>query len=756
MKKNFTYLKALFLVMLFVAGNGSVWGQQNTDPISSSEGTFFEFKGTSGYPAFSGTPEFWTKTGTVAGGGYIKLASGAITSPLYKAGKNATLTFSYDVAAFGSGKAGSLTVLSVYEQGNSEPVGTYTLASSTNSTYVKNKTVEFSGPANPFYVVIEGQGDGAGGNSANRATRLQNISLTEVITSSVAAPTFTPEAGTFYGPVNVTLSAPEADAVYYTTDVTKDPTTDGTAYTTPLVINQTTTVKAAAKKGTEFSEVVTATYQILNLTAALPFSIDFKNGFGDCIVKKISGNTEWESTATGASINGYNKGTCESWIITPALTAQDLSLTFQSGTQYAGPALALLYSTNYDPSTMNDPNLATWTDITGLAKWPVASGGSVVWLKSGDVELKELGSPVRIAFKYTGSNNPAAMWQLTDLAVKNATPVSDITPGNIESIGVLDQALNASGDWTQSDIEMLALVISENKTPVTSVTFTGSVVSATDEIIGMAPNCLKIFADGVIVPAAWTTNVVKLDAQGNATSEKISLDANAAFATPVKITAQNADFLRQGLVSGNKSTLYVPFACTLPAGFTAYTYSGVEGTTVKFLPVEGTVLAANTPYLITPNTTEVNISETDVDILPEPGVTPPADFAFLGTYQTISAVGFYGFKDNGFKLGVAGATVPAFRAYLKPATLPSGAPAVLSIDVTGEGTTGIDNAVFEGTSVYVDGGVVYILTDQAQKVNVYGIDGRLVRTEMLGEGRHAINGLEKGMYIVNGRKVVIK
>lgn len=755
MKKSFTYLKAFFLVMLLVAGSGCIWGQQNTDPISSDGGVFFEFKGTSGYPAFVGTPEYWTKTGTVAGGGYIKLASGAITSPLYKAVKNATLTFSYDVAAFGSGKAGSLTVLSVYEQGSSEPVA-YTMISANDKNYVKGNSLEFSAPANPFYVVINGQGDGAGGNSANKATRLQNISLTEVVTSSVAAPVFSPEAGTFYGPVNVSLSAPEADAVYYTTDVTKDPTTDGTPYSTPLVISQTTTVKAAAKKGTEFSEVISATYQILNLSAALPFNIDFKSGFGDCIVKKISGNTEWESTATGASINGYNKGNCESWIITPALTAQDLSLTFQSGTQYAGPSLMLLYSKDYNPSTMNDPNQATWTDITSLAKWPAASGGSVVWLKSGEVELKGLDAPVRIAFKYTGSNNPAAMWQVTDLAVKNATPVSDITPDNIESIGVLDQALTASGDWTQANIEMLALVISENKVPVTSVTFTGSVVSATDEIIGMAPNCLKIFADGVTAPAAWTTNVVKLDAQGNATSEKISLDASAAFGTPVKITADNADFLRPGLVSGNKSTLYVPFACTLPAGFAAYIYSGVEGTTVKFVPVEGTVLAANTPYLITPNSTEVNISETNVDILPEPGVIPPADYSFLGTYQTIPAVGFYGFKDNGFKLGIAGATVPAFRAYLKPATLPSGAPAVLGIDVTGGGTTAIDNAVLEGTTIYAADGVIRILTDRAQTINVYGIDGRLVRSESVGEGSHSIYGLTGGVYIVNNQKVIIK
>ena len=52
MKKNFTYLKALFLVMLLVAGSGAVWGHQNPEPLTSNHGLLYEFQGCSGYPTF--------------------------------------------------------------------------------------------------------------------------------------------------------------------------------------------------------------------------------------------------------------------------------------------------------------------------------------------------------------------------------------------------------------------------------------------------------------------------------------------------------------------------------------------------------------------------------------------------------------------------------------------------------------------------------------------------------------------------------
>jgi alpha-amylase len=49
---------------------------------------------------------------------------------------------------------------------------------------------------------------------------------------------------------------------------------------------------------------------------------------------------------------------------------------------------------------------------------------------------------------------------------------------------------------------------------------------------------------------------------------------------------------------------------------------------------------------------------------------------------------------------------------------------------------------------------VIIENSELREVKVYTLDGRLVRSVQ--NGTDAINGLKKGVYIVNGKKVVVK
>lgn len=78
-----------------------------------------------------------------------------------------------------------------------------------------------------------------------------------------AMPTFTPAAGTYFEAQNVTISCATEDAtIYYTLDETT-PTTSSDVYTEPIVISETTTIKAmAVKAGYENSSVATAVYTI--------------------------------------------------------------------------------------------------------------------------------------------------------------------------------------------------------------------------------------------------------------------------------------------------------------------------------------------------------------------------------------------------------------------------------------------------------------------------------------------------------------
>ena len=73
----------------------------------------------------------------------------------------------------------------------------------------------------------------------------------------------TPGSGRFAGPVTVQLETPVAgSAVYFTLDGS-DPTVDGQAYTAPVVLEQTTVLRAVAlQDGVPVSAVTTATYLV--------------------------------------------------------------------------------------------------------------------------------------------------------------------------------------------------------------------------------------------------------------------------------------------------------------------------------------------------------------------------------------------------------------------------------------------------------------------------------------------------------------
>lgn len=80
--------------------------------------------------------------------------------------------------------------------------------------------------------------------------------------SNVSKPTFSPAAGRYAEAQTVTISCEtEGATIYYTLDGTT-PTASSTAYSEPLTISQTTTVKAIAVKDGEESEVSTAKYTI--------------------------------------------------------------------------------------------------------------------------------------------------------------------------------------------------------------------------------------------------------------------------------------------------------------------------------------------------------------------------------------------------------------------------------------------------------------------------------------------------------------
>lgn len=92
------------------------------------------------------------------------------------------------------------------------------------------------------------------------------------------------------------------------------------------------------------------------------------------------------------------------------------------------------------------------------------------------------------------------------------------------------------------------------------------------------------------------------------------------------------------------------------------------------------------------------------------------------------------------------------------ATGATGGTRIYGMSVTSyQGGSSIDSEVSEDAMViYAIDGMLHISAAKAQVTNVYGIDGRLVKVAELVEGDNAIDGLAKGMYLVNNQKVVIK
>ena len=147
---------------------------------------------------------------------------------------------------------GTLTVNNTYYNitsidGATTAKGSISFPTSTTFTSLNGKVVTVTG----YFV----------GVSSSQYYNTMIGSIEEVITS-VATPTFSPEAGAYTGTQSVTISCEtEGSTIYYTTDGTT-PTNESTQYTAAIQVSETTTIKAIAYVGSSASTVATATYTI--------------------------------------------------------------------------------------------------------------------------------------------------------------------------------------------------------------------------------------------------------------------------------------------------------------------------------------------------------------------------------------------------------------------------------------------------------------------------------------------------------------
>ena len=271
-------------------------------------------------------------------------------------------------------------------------------------------------------------------------------------------------------------------------------------------------------------------------------------------------------------------------------------------------------------------------------------------------------------------------------------------------------SLNADADWKENTYNDFEYFNSHATDGVTSVDMRGTVTKDVDVAqFFKNPNTI-VYADAAYDHANVVVN-------GTATNLLLT-DANA-FNAPYDFTAESVKLTRS-LQKNGINSFVLPFevsANELGASKVA-TYKSCDlGNVANFETVESVV--ANTPFLTTDAKEASELTFTNKVIVATPE-TLGTDF--VGVYTRTNAEDKYGIDEKGnLHKGGADAYVNPFHAYL-------------NVD-------GVTSVAFDGSVTAINN----IAADKVANTAVYDLSGRRVNGK-----------LQKGLYIMNGKKVVVK
>ena len=247
-------------------------------------------------------------------------------------------------------------------------------------------------------------------------------------------------------------------------------------------------------------------------------------------------------------------------------------------------------------------------------------------------------------------------------------------------------------------------------------------------------------------PDKSKTNYVYYDAANNRWAcEDFRLTDGTPLPIGLDFLATKATYERP-FSSKNNATLCLPYELPRNGSFTAYNLSAGSNTSISFKETKDKLEAYRPYYITAGGTPQLDGYNLQVKAYNADGLKQPAGaFRFVGTVDgvdnaTAAADNAYILQPDGKFHKVTtenpGATVPAYRAYITcPKTL--GAKE-FSVILEGE-TTGIDGVTNDA--------------NDGKNGPVYDLQGRRVADRLDAAARHR---LPAGVYIVGGRKVVVK
>lgn len=370
------------------------------------------------------------------------------------------------------------------------------------------------------------------------------------------------------------------------------------------------------------------------------------------------------------------------------------------------------------------------TDKTGTAELYLCNGPQDILMDWTKFDLSPLGNVTKVVFNIVGSSDNGygysqpAYFAYDDVAVR--VPALNILFYQGTASVFSEETINTEQvQEIASKLEGKAF----STLDLTNVTLADNIKA--DNISALlSGNALAL------LPDASSLQGRNLIADG--LCSRLVLTDKADFTPPTNFTATEAVYAKTGLDASGWYSCVLPYDFTLPEGVSAISNATLEDNAILFDEVKGTV-AANTPFLYKLDSDgSISFTATDAEVK---AVGKPASGQLLGTYTLIpagEATGKLILNSDGTAFATASATasIPAFRAYL-------------------------DNAGGAGSNAYtivIDGevtGLATVSTDGTfctASVNVYSTDGKLLRSNV--DSAKALQGLDKGIYIVNGKKIM--
>lgn len=301
----------------------------------------------------------------------------------------------------------------------------------------------------------------------------------------------------------------------------------------------------------------------------------------------------------------------------------------------------------------------------------------------------------------------------------------DLTNGKLNVALTITWDMKGEGD-ENSYAPILVKVYSPSATSVdlSDENFTGA-DDQISEILGHFSNSPIVY-----LPEGEEVNGVANVVVGT-TASSLSLTDGNDWGVTKDFTAAAVSYDRVFKTDNYVQSFVLPFGFTVPAGTTVAELSSVNGDNLVFKPV--TTTEANKPYLVVTTDGEFINKLTNVQVKATTGadLTTTVDgVSHIGSYTAQNVANVYGYANGKFVKANTGSVKP-FRTYVKVAGAQGAAPMAFGVNIEGT-VTGINNATTAATA----------------KEAIYNLQG----VRVSGDLKH----LTKGVYIVNGQKVVVK